>query len=255
MTGDSRSSRRYTDEEVRRLLKRASELESQGPALPAPSEGPTLSDLEAIASEAGISPVAIRQAARELEATAEPGSLPANVSSGFLGAPLSVEWERVVEGEVPDSVLESLIPALQRAADGMGQPSLLGHTLTWQSTDAQKARILQVTVNVARGRTRLHLEERYGNLAGGLFGGIMGGVGGGVGLGVGVGVGVGALGSVLFATLFPAAVLGGSYLLARSIYSSFVHGRRKVLNRLMDDMVATVEDGVEEERLRLQEGS
>jgi len=67
MTSNPNSSRRYTDEEVRKLLKRASELESQGGTLPAPIEGPTLSDLEAIASEAGINPTLVRQAARELD--------------------------------------------------------------------------------------------------------------------------------------------------------------------------------------------
>jgi hypothetical protein len=255
MTPDPNPSRRYSDEEVRQLLKRASELESQGTTLPTRTSGPTLSDLEAIAVEAGINPLALRQAARELDSTPEINTVPSAASSRFLGGPLSVGLERVVEGEVPDSVLESLIPDLQRAADGLGQPSLLGHSLTWQSTDTQKVRTLQVTVSVGRGKTRLHLEERYGSLAGALFGGIMAGAGGGVGVGVGLGVGLGALGSALFATVFPLSVIGGSYALARTIYGSVVHRRAKVLGRLMEDLVATVEDGVESGRGRLGSGS
>lgn len=255
MSPNRDSNRRYSDEEVRLLLKRAAELESQAGTVPARTDGPTLADLEAIASEAGISPGLVRQAARELDSGGP--SLPEvrSPAETYLGAPLAIELERVVEGEASDAVLEQLLPSIQRAADGMGQPSLLRRTLNWQSTDAQRARILQVSVSVGRGQTRLLVEERYGNLAGGLFSGLLGGVGGGVGLGVGFGVGIGALGSALFATLFPIAMFGGAYVGARAIYQSFVGRRVKVLRRLMNDLVGIVEDGLEEERARLGPGA
>jgi hypothetical protein len=245
MTPEPSSSRRYSDKEVRALLKRASELESQASALPAPVEGPTLSELEAIAEEAGINPLAVRRAAREMDAGGRTVAPSSPVSSAVLGAPLSVQLERVVQGNAPDSVLERLLPALHRASGGTGNPSLLGRTLTWQSAIPQSARALQVTVSAGSGGTHILIEERYGNLAGGLFAGLVGGGGGGIGLGVGVGVGVGALGSALFATLFPLAAIGGSFLLARSIYGSFVRKREAVLGRLMEEMVAVLEAGVE----------
>ncbi len=244
MTPPGDETRRYSDEEVRRLLQRAAELESEDRSLPAPSQGPTLADLEAIASEAGINPVLLRQAARELEGVGGRSASPPSRSAALLGAPVTVEMERVVRGEIPDTVLERLLPAIQRAADGVGQPSVLRRTLTWQSADPQKMRILQVAVSVGRGETRLFIEERYGSLAGGLFGGILGGVGGGVGLGVGLGVGIGALGSALFATLFPLAAMGGAYAIARTAYKGTVQGRTRALNRLMDEMLAIVEDGL-----------
>lgn len=241
MSAEPNRTRHYSDEEVRALLKRAAELETEGRALPAPTEGPTLSDVESIAAEAGINPLAIREAARELETGSAQGTVGESLSSGFLGAPISIELESVVPKEVADSVLESLIPLIQRASDSVGQPSLLGRTLSWQTISTQSAKSLQLTVSTGNGETRLFLEERYGNMAGGLFGGIMGGVGGGVGIGVGVGVGLGALGSAFFATVFPAAIVGGSYLLSRAIYASFVKRREKVLQRLMGDMEARVD--------------
>lgn len=248
MAPGSDNPRRYSDEEVRGLLKRASDLESQETALPAPLQGPTLEELESIAAEAGISKVALRQAAREMELDSRGDMVPASgVGARILGAPVSLELERTIPGEVSTPVLEGLIPTIQRAGDGMGQPSLLGRTLTWQSTNPQSARSLHVSVRVMQDKTHLLVEERYGNLAGGLFGGIMGGVGGGVGIGVGFGVGLGALGSALFATIFPVSVITGSFFLARTIFGNFVRKRARTLERLMDEMVAVVEEGVAEE--------
>ena len=247
MTDDHGSSRRYSDEEVKLLLKRAAELESEKRNLPARSEGPTLSDLESIASEAGINPDLIRRAARELDSTSTAPLSTGSGGSAFFGAPLSLEIERTVQGEASQETLERLLPIIQRAADGVGMPTVLGKTLTWQSQDDAKMRTLLVTVSVGRGETRIGIEERYGNLAGSLFGGIMGGGGTGLGLGVGLGVGLGALGSAMFATLFPIGIMGAAYALSRSIYRHTVHGRMRALAKLMNELVATVEDGLEDE--------
>lgn len=245
MTTNPRPSRRYSDDEVQRLLNRAAELETQGGNLPARADGPTLAEIEAIASEAGIDPALVRQAAGELDSPSNTLSTLPPPSGGFLGAPTVFELERTVRGEASQSTLERLLPHLQRASDGVGHPSLLGKTLTWQSQDASKVRTLQVSVSVGRGETRLSIEERYGNLAGSLFGGIMGGGGTSLGLGVGLGVGLGALGSAAFATLFPIGIMGAAYALSRSIYRNTVHGRMRKLTRLMDELVAAVEGGLE----------
>lgn len=255
MTSDPPSTRRYTDEEIRHLLKRASEIERQGTSLPARVAGPTLADLESIASEAGINPEAVRKAAQELESGGTYLPSLAHRGSGFMGAPLSIELERVVDGEASNDVLESLMPLIQGAADGVGHPSLMGRTLTWQSEDASKTRVLQISVRATRTRTRIVVSERYGNLAGGLFGGIIGGVGGGVGMGVGLGVGLGALGSALFATVFPLGIITGSYFIARAIFKSTVQGRMRALTRLIEDLRRAVEDGIDEESRRLTDGT
>jgi hypothetical protein len=247
MTPDRKPSRRYSDDEVQRLLNRAAELETQGPGLPMRTEGSTLADIESIAEEAGINPALVRQAARELESGSTVLTVPPPLSGGFLGAPTVFELEHTVRGEASQLTLERLVPILQRASDGLGQPSLLSKTLTWISQDSSKTRTLQVSVSVGRGETRISIEERYGNLAGGLFAGIMGGGGTGIGLGVGFGVGLGALGSVAFAALFPIGIMGAAYALSRSIYRHTVQGRIRVVTKLMKELVATVEDGLEDE--------
>lgn len=246
MSTTSDSSRRYSDDEVQQLLKRAAELETEAPSVPAIRDGPTLEEVESIASEAGINPDLVRQAARELDSSSGGVTVLAPQTSGFLGGPTVFELQRVVRGEASQATLERLVPHLQRAADGLGHPSLMGRTLSWQSEDSSKMRTLQVTVSVGRGETRLSVEERYSNLAWGLHGGIIGGGGLGTGLGVGLGVGLGALGSAAFATLFPLGALVGAWALARGVYRSMVGARMRTLAKLMNEMVATVEDGLDE---------
>lgn len=252
MTPKPEASRRYSDEEIQLLLKRAAELESETPALPARVDGPTLEEIESIASEAGINPALIRQAAHELDSPSSGITVLAPPSSVLLGAPTVFELERVVRGEASQASLERLVPHLQRAADGVGHPSLMGKTLTWQSEDASKMRALQVLVSVGRGETRISVEERYGNMAGSLFGGIVGGGGTSLGLGVGFGVGLGALGSALFTAVFPFVALGGTWALARGIYKHWAHKRMRKITKLMNELVAAVEDGVAD---RLEDGA
>jgi hypothetical protein len=238
-------SRRYTDEEVRELLKRASELGKDGRSLTSSSEGPDLPELEAIAAEAGMNPVAVREAARELEQRSLGGIVPAKGPSGSLGAPLAVQLKRTILGEVPESVLESLIPVLRRASEGRGEPTLQGRTLSCEATTSDSMRSLMVTATVAGGGTHLVIEESYTNMAWSIHGGFIGGLGAGLGLPVGFGVGFGVgftgLGLAAFLMGIPLATIGGAYLLSRRLYARYVRRRSKVLHGIMDEMVAFVE--------------
>jgi hypothetical protein len=229
--------RLYGDKEVGQLLKRATELqreESEGGS----SGQLSLRELEEIAAEAGIDPRHLRRAALEMESGG-------GGASGIAGESLTLLLDRTVPGELPGGAYELLVPDIQAAAGSVGQPSLVGRTLTWRSDTPSNTRSLQVVVTSRDGETHVRIEERLHQLAGGLFGGIMGGVGAGVGIGVGVGVGVGALGSVAFALAFPLSVIGGSYWLARRIFQHLARGRRRALTELMERVVARVTDEVE----------
>jgi hypothetical protein len=242
--------RRYGDKEVGLILKRAAELQRLEPESAAGGSGLTLAELEEIAAEAGIDPRHLRRATEDLDAGA--ASLHREGAAHLLGAPLSIKFERTLTGEIPESEFERLVPEIQQAADDYGQPSLLGRTLTWQSTsphNERTLRTLRVVVSSQDGRTRIHIEERLGQLAGVLFGGVLGGGGGGIGLGIGLGVGIGALQSVLFAIAWPVGVIGGVYLLARNIYGSTVRRRQRVLRELLDRLTEHVESAISDERL------
>lgn len=241
MTDELPQRRRYGDKEVGLILKRAAELQQQEPASGAEGGGLTLPELEEIAAEAGIDPRYLRRAAAEVESGSK---LDSGKASLFFGAPLTIELERTLPGEMPEEAFSTFVPDIQQAAGGHGQASALGRTFTWQSSTPSGERSLQVTVTSRDGRTRIRIEERLSNLAGQLFGGMLGGGGGGIGLGIGLGVGIGALQSAAFAIAWPASIIGGAYLLARSIYTSTARKRRRVLRDLLDRLTERIESAV-----------
>ncbi len=247
MTERAPQRRRYGDKEVGLILKRAAELQQQEPASGMEGGGLTLSELEEVAAEAGIDPRYLRRAAADIEAGGS--TLPSGKASLFLGAPLTIELERTLTGEFPEEEFSLFVPDVQEAAGTHGQASALGKVFTWQSTTPQGERSLQVTVTSRDGKTRIRIEERLGNLAGQLFGGMVGGGGGGVGLGIGLGVGLGALQSAAFAIAWPVGIIGGAYLLARSIYTSTARKRQRALRDLLDRLTERIEDVVSRQAL------
>lgn len=209
-------------------------------------EGLTLADLEEIAAEAGINPAMLRQAANELHVLK-----PATLGSRLAGAPVAIEIERIVEGEMPVERLEELIPTMQSATAGQGTASAVGRTLTWSSRTESNTSAQQILVSVRDGKTLIRLQESFGGLAAGLFGGIMGGVGGGVGFSLG-GVLGGVLGSVVLGVAIPVSVVAGSYALARAIYAAQVNRRQAAANVLIDRLAEQVESAVAGDRARVE---
>jgi hypothetical protein len=146
--------RRYADAETSLILRRAAELQGTAPD-PA---GPTLSDLEQVAGEAGIEPRYVRQAAAELA----PGS------RGMLSAPGALRLQRVVAGEIDASDFDALLEEI-RAATGMaGQASLLGRGFTWTSGAAghpSPPRAITVSVTALDGTTVVRADESLEQVA------------------------------------------------------------------------------------------
>ncbi|MCL7970956.1 MAG: hypothetical protein M8866_02545 [marine benthic group bacterium] len=225
--------RRYSEKEVGLILRRATEMQRAEPSAPDPT-GLTLDELQEIAAEAGIDPALLRDAATEIQ-TRRPASLAARLA----GAPIKIEVERRVDGELPIERLEDLIPTIQAGTEGQGTASAVGRTLTWSSATDTNMYTQQVLVAVRDGHTLIRMEESLGGLSASLFGGIMGGVGGGVGFGVGgplaatLGLGFGLI-------AFPLVAVSGSYLLARAIFTGQARRRREhaldLVRRLADQV-------------------
>ena len=220
--------RRFDDEEVARILERAAEQQHRAPLAPPEISGMTLNQLEQVAAEAGIDPQHVRDAAAALERETRTPALP---GASLLGAPMRLELERTIEGEIPAGAYEALAETIRATIPNPGYVSTLGKSFEWNSANPQRA--LRVTVTPRAGRTLIRIEERFGNLVGGLFGGIVGGVGGGGG-GTAMGVIGGALHNIPAAVAAASVALIGSFLLARTIFRKVVRYRAGELHRLLD---------------------
>jgi hypothetical protein len=197
-----------------------------------------------LGAEVGIPARQVRRALRELD---QPDR--SRTPSRFLGEAHVLVFERVVDGELPESEYPVLVEEIRATIGNVGIVSTLGKTLAWHSA-VGSARIVHVTVHPRGGKTRIRIEERLSQMAGGLFGGIMGGAGGGGGVpltailiqkaGVAAGLAFGAWG----------LVIGGTYILARSIFTHIVRRRREDLGDLADRLAAHAEDVIEEHARR-----
>ena len=229
--------RRFNEQEVAAIIKRASELQQvESPA--ESTTGMSLAELEQIAREAGLDPALVRRAASDLDTRVSDRK-----PSAFLGAPTALVLERTIDGEVPQDAYEAMVLEIQRELGGVGSVSTLGRSLVWTMTGADRRRVttrtVQVTVTPRNGRTTIRMEEPLGQLAGGLFGGLMGGLGAGSS-GISFGIAMSVFGSAAAAVPLVAGTIGASYLLARTIFARAVRNRGERLQRLMSRLAEHV---------------
>lgn len=184
------SERRFSDDEVGRVLARAADLSATNP-----QKTTSLDDIERIAAEAGIDPALVRKAAEDLAApppktqpttpvTTTATNAATNKNPSGLFGPSRLVFEAVFDGELD----ESLHPALRTGVlEGTSFPLAavaVGRALHFQrSSDAEhgygaEGGPLRISIMPRGGKTVLRVEDRLG----GLMGGIWGGVGGGAGL-------------------------------------------------------------------------
>jgi hypothetical protein len=222
--------RRYSEKEVRWLMKRVGELQRSSDMS---NSNPTLADLESIAQEAGFDPTLIRQAAREMEAA--PTSVPGN---WLTGAPLSIVLERTIPYEIDDALYGRLAGKIENAGV-RSMPGSMPDSFTWRSDRSAGGRTTLVRINVSDGVTTIRIEETYGNLAAGLFGGVLGGVGGGLGIGAGTAIAFALRDEVLLFAL-PALVIGTTYAAVRAGFKGYVRKRQRALQQLLEDIEAVL---------------
>ena len=235
--------RKFSDEEVALIIKRAAELQQTEQVEQEPGTTMSLAEVEQIAIEAGIDPRLIRRAAQGLERPQE-----VNRPSAFAGAPTRLVFERVVDGEIHVEDFEVLIAEIRRSMGENGIPSVIGKSLAWSSGFSGSRRRSvgrQVDIGVVSrgGITTIRIEEELSNLAGGLFGGIMGGGGGGAG-GIAVGIGMNLFQSLPAGLGLWAAAIAASYALARTLFSRTSSKREDELRTLIDKLEAQVAEAV-----------
>ena len=229
LSGAAPPHRRYSDEEVREIVRRAAEREASAPT---ESGAMTIGGVEALAAEVGIAPETVRSAAHSLAVTGEPPRV-----NPFIGGPTRLLFERVVEGEVPEAEFPTMVEEIRRTLQTVGHVSQLGRSFTWTVGLTTARRSLEVAVSVRGGQTRIVVQENLGNVIGGIFGGIGGGVGGG-GMGPIMAIfGAAHLPPLALAFIIP-AWLTTTFTVARTVYSRTSRRRGEELQRVADRLAA-----------------
>jgi hypothetical protein len=163
-----------------------------------------------------------------------------NNATRLLGAPLRLSWHREYPGIVAEGAYAEIVELARRVVGVPGTIAKLEGLLSWSAL-APHGVTLEITSS--RNTTRVLLEERFGNWAGGIFGGIGGGVGGGcIMLPIGVGIAV--------PMLMPLALvswLGLVYGACRMIYGRRVRRHAGKLQHLAEGLDRVLQEHLRED--------
>jgi len=156
------TNRRYSDEEVAAIFAKA--IEAEGPALTQTSRdaGLSLTDLQNIGRDVGLTPEAVANAARSMDAGA-----PASART-FLGFPIAVERTVMLNRRLSEEEWELLVVRLRDAFDAKGRVSASGSFRQWTNGNLQA--LLEPTSAGHRLRLRTfkasaHVGMRFGMFA------------------------------------------------------------------------------------------
>ncbi len=232
--------RRYSDTEVRDLVRQASELEA---AAPTTDGSMTIGGVQRIAAEAGIDPARVREAAfRGGRVAPATSAEPHPGLSRVMGGPTRLVIERLLAGEVPETDFPTFVDEIRRTVGEVGIVGTLGRSVTWTAVRGpSSSRNLQVTLSVRAGQTRIHIQDTLGDLKGGLFGGLFAGLGAG-GLGPIIAVTIKTLAAPQLLIAAVPLWIAGAFSIARTTYHYTVRGRRRGLEELADRLVTLAEE-------------
>lgn len=226
--------RSFDDERVGEILRRAVELQHAGAVPATRGEGLSQSELERVASEAGIDPAYVRRAIAESGPTT-----PHTERSRFMGEVKTIEVSGLLEGEVGPDAMVRMIEEVQRTFADTASASYTDRSATWTgSSSLASTRLshLMVAITARNGETEIRISERLDNLSMVLFG-ALGIAGSGVGIGISGAIGMGEFGMPLLFAAGATAAVSTCYGLARTLYTRSARKRRRELQRLVARMV------------------
>jgi hypothetical protein len=125
--------RRYSQDEMTRILERATDVEERGASLQPSGEGLTLAEIQEIGSEVGIAPDAIARAATTLQSRAGEAA----VVRGLLGLPLAVARTVELPARLSDAEWASVVVDLRETFDARGRIRDEGAFRQWTNGNLQ----------------------------------------------------------------------------------------------------------------------
>ncbi|NNF38082.1 MAG: hypothetical protein HKN71_05415 [Gemmatimonadetes bacterium] len=217
------SERRYTDQEVTRLLQRAADLDRDvgGTGV---ARGLSLAELRDIAAEAGIDPAAVTRAAGELR------TLPTSrAGATLLGASPVVRRTAAVAARLSPDALSRLVDVVDDEVPAQGTVGEALGSVRWTSSNRFLSR--QVVIQPGDGETVVRVEERFTNRVRGILHGIPATYGGGIALVVAIEAAAAGPGAAT------AIAVGGAIAgmgLGRALWSAIRGGSRRRVDRLAE---------------------
>jgi hypothetical protein len=236
--------RTYEPSEVRRILRRAAELQDAEGKTREGGRPLTLEEIEQLAREAGIDEALVRRATMGDEVPTV-GAPAGTKTHPFFGGPGHLSFERKAKGRVGPSNHAQLVKAIRRVLGEAGTAQVLGDSLTWTMTQwgaggrSGPGRVVSVSIDPEADGVSIRVDESLRNLRAALFGGLLGGGAGGM---------FGVILPLALA-LFHSAALGvvgcvlwslAVFALARALYASRVRARTEELSRLMSGVADTL---------------
>lgn len=123
--------RRYTDEEVAAIFRIATEEPQSLPVRIAPQDGLSLDELQEVGGEVGISPEAVRHAARLMELHGRAAT------TSLLGLPIGVERTIVLDRRITDEEWERLVVEFREVFGAKGTVRTAGSLREWTNGNLQ----------------------------------------------------------------------------------------------------------------------
>ena len=160
MPHDSQELKRYGDEETALILRRAAELQEPRQRS-GRATGFTLAEIQQIASEAGIDPARVAEAAALVTVHER------DRRGRLIGAPTRFSYERVIAGEVRDPAWGVLVDEIREAIDKPGQVGHVAGALEWVYEG--EGDWIRVGVTSRAGETQIHLRASRGAEASGVL--------------------------------------------------------------------------------------
>lgn len=152
--------RRYTEEEVAQIIQRAAENQQSPKHQLVPVDGLTLTELQEIGREVGISPELVQHAAESLDAPPQRGS------RRWLGLPIGVSRTIELDRKISESEWERLVVDLRETFDACGSVRSEGNFKQWTNGN------LQTLVEPMGAGDRVRLRTIKGNMRNVIRGGL-----------------------------------------------------------------------------------
>jgi hypothetical protein len=256
-----------SDTEAQAIWRRAADLQSLTGVEPRPApilgmrdadldasrtSGYRIADVKDAALEAGIAEKYVAHA------LVEHGVSPATVTtaqpiavvdrgadeSAISGGRGQLEYEIVVDGEMPESDFDLLLDLIRHGIKEPGTLAAVGRSFSWQSD--LRSRNLQVSVLPRGGKTTIRVSENLRSTFGALFGGLVGGIGAGT-ASIFLGIGV-KMHDPIFAVTMWIATTTLAYASARGLFGRASRTHDNELRSLAEALANQARDSVAAQR-------